>query len=264
MLAIGMDEFAICRRWGDGMRVLLTGAGGRIGTAFFAETADRYRFRLADRNVGSLGASDGHEVVELDVADLDACHVACAGMDAVVHLAADPSPEAEFYSSLLENNVKGVYNVFRAAKDAGCRRVVFASSVHAVVGYPTGEPIPTDIPVRPLNMYGATKCFGEAVAACFAYGEGLPAIAIRIGAYEAPWLHADPTPDNLSGYVSPRDLNQLIVRSLEAPSDLRFAVVNGQSNNRIQRLDLTSTRELLGYAPEDDAFSLFSVTPENT
>jgi NAD+ dependent glucose-6-phosphate dehydrogenase len=245
------------------VRVLLTGAAGRIGTAFFAETADRYQFRLADLDVSSLRAVNDHEVVEINIADLDACHAACAGMDAVVHLAADPSPDAEFYPSLLENNVKGVYNIFRAAKDAGCRRVIFASSVHAVVGYPPDKPISTDVAVRPINMYGATKCFGEAVAACFAYGEGLPAIAIRIGAYEAPWLHADPTPANLSAYISPRDLNQLIVRSLEAPTDLRFAVVNGQSNNRIKRFDLTTARELLGYAPQDDAFSLFGVTPEN-
>ena len=93
-----------------------------------------------------------------------------------------------FYGSLLDNNIKGTYNVFRAAKDAGCRRVVFASSIHAVVGYPADMPIPTDVTVRPLNMYGVSKCFGEAVAAAFAYGEGLSAIAIRIGAYEAPWL----------------------------------------------------------------------------
>jgi nucleoside-diphosphate-sugar epimerase len=242
--------------------VLLTGAAGRIGTAFFQGTCDRYRFRLADRDISSLKAAGGHESVEFDVADLDACRAACDGMDAVVHLAADPSPEAAFYPSLLENNIKGVFNVFRAAKDAGCRRVVFASSVHAVLGYSRDLPVPTDVPVRPVNLYGASKCFGEAIAAAFAYGEDLPAIAIRIGAYEAPWVHDAPTPANLAAYVSPRDLNQLIVRSLEAPPDLRFAIVNGQSNNRIKRLDLTSTRELLGYAPEDDAFTLFNVLPD--
>ncbi|MCC6790527.1 MAG: NAD(P)-dependent oxidoreductase, partial [Thermomicrobiales bacterium] len=222
------------------MRVLLTGAAGRIGSALFAETAGRFRYRLADLEIDALAPGDDHEVVRLDIADLAACQAACVDMDAVVHLAADPSPEAKFYPSLLENNIKGVYNVFRAAKDAGCRRVIFASSGHAVAGYPLDVPIATDIPIRPVTLYGATKCFGEAVGAYFAYAEDLPTIAIRIGAYEAPWLHDDPTPANLSAYVSPRDLNQLIIRCLEAPSDLRFAVVNGQSNNRIQRLDLTS------------------------
>jgi NAD+ dependent glucose-6-phosphate dehydrogenase len=249
----------------DYVRVLLTGAGGRIGTAFFQETADRYRFRLADRTIESLTASppaSDHDVAQLDVADLDACRAACAGMDAVLHLAADPSPEADFYGSLLDNNIKGTYNVFRAAKDAGCRRVVFASSVHAVVGYPADTPIPTDVPIRPLNMYGVSKCFGEAVAAAFAYGEDLPAIAVRIAAYEAPWLQERPTARNLSAYVSPRDLNQLFVRCLEAPPEFRFAIVNGQSANRISRLDLASTRDLLGYAPVDDGFTRYDVIPD--
>jgi nucleoside-diphosphate-sugar epimerase len=246
------------------IRILLTGAAGRIGTAFFAETANRYRFRLADRDIDSLTAADRHEVVRHDIADLDACRAACAGMDAVVHLAADPSPQAEFYPSLLENNIKGVFNIYRAAKDAGCRRLVYASSAHAVAGYPPDTPIPTDVPVRPVTLYGATKCFGEAVGAYFAYAEGLPNVAIRIGAYEAPWLYEDPTPGNLSVYISPRDLNQLIVRSLEAPLDPPFIVVNGQSSNRISRLDVSSAIDLLGYAPQDDAFDLFPVKPESS
>jgi len=117
-------------------RILVTGAAGRIGSAFFAGAAERYRFRLADRETDGLPSRSGHEVIILDVADLEACRVACDGVDVVVHLAADPSPEADFYGSLLENNIKGTYNVFRAATDAGCRRVVFASSIHAVVGHP--------------------------------------------------------------------------------------------------------------------------------
>ena len=247
------------------MRVLLTGAAGCIGAAFVQATSDRYRFRLADRAIEALAVPPQtglHESVQLDVADLDACRSACDGMDAVLHLAADPSPEADFYGSLLDDNIKGAYNVFRAAKDAGCSRVVFASSVHAVAGYPADTPIPTGVPVRPLNMYGVSKCFGEAVGAAFAYGEGLPAIAVRIAAYEAPWLEERSTQRNVSAYVSPRDLNQLFVRCLEAPPEIRFAIVNGQSANRVSRLDLASTRDLLGYAPEDDGFVRYDVIPD--
>ena len=53
----------------------------------------------------------------------------------MIHLAADPSPEADWETSLLANNIRGVVNIFRAASEAGCRRVVFASSVHAVGGF---------------------------------------------------------------------------------------------------------------------------------
>ena len=237
--------------------VLLTGAAGRIGGNFFQHAKDRYRFRLAHRDISKLTAVAGadHEAIALDVADLDACRAACAGIDTVVHLAADPSPAADFYGSLLDNNVKGTYNVFRAAADAGCRRVVFASSVNAVIGYPPDVQARTDGPVRPGNMYGVSKCFGEAVAAYFA-GDGLSAIAVRIGAYDAPWIHENPTAEAMAMYVSHRDLNQLLTLCVDV-DDVPFAIVHGVSANRFQRLDLTSTRALLGYAPEDDGFALF-------
>jgi nucleoside-diphosphate-sugar epimerase len=193
--------------------------------------------------------------MSLDVADLGQCRVACEGIDVVVHLAADPSPEADFHDSLLENNVTGTYNIFRAAKDAGCRRVVFASSVHAILGYPDQPPILPDAAVRPMNMYGVSKCFGEAVALQFAYAEGLSSIAIRIGAYDPPWKPEELTSRNLSAYLSRRDMNQLLTRCIETP-DIDFAIVHGISNNRIKLLDLTETRALLGYEPQDDGFAL--------
>src|SRR5215210_4888441 len=76
--------------------VLLTGAAGRIGTAFREAHGEQYRFRLADLNTDVLADTPGtdHEVVRLNIADADACREACADIDTVVHLAADPSPEA--------------------------------------------------------------------------------------------------------------------------------------------------------------------------
>jgi nucleoside-diphosphate-sugar epimerase len=239
-------------------RLLLTGAAGRIGTAFFAATFDIYHFRLADRSVDDLEASANHDVMALDVSNLEQCRAACEGIDVVVHLAADASPEAEFYDALLESNIKGTYNIFRAAKDAGCRRVVFASSVHAVAGYPDQPPIAPDAPVRPMNMYGVSKCFGEAVAAQFAHAEGLSSIAIRIGAYEPPWTRDEITSRNLSAYLSGRDMSQLLTRCIETP-DIDFAIVHGISNNRIKLLDLSATQALLGYEPQDDGFEQFEL-----
>lgn len=243
------------------MNVLLTGGAGRIGSAFYAETADRFWFRVADRAELPYPLRDTHEFVDLDIADLDACRAACVGIDCVVHLAAEPRPEAGFYESLLDNNIKGAFNIFRAAKDAGCRRVVFASSGHAIAGYPHDSPIGTDVPVNPFTLYGATKCFGEALCCYFSNAEELSCIAVRIGSYEARWIHEQPTPANLSSYVSPRDINQLFVKCVEAPESLRFAIVNGQSDNSIKRMDLTSTRAVVGYDPQDDAFAIFGVAP---
>ncbi len=241
--------------------VLLTGAAGRIGSAFFTAHGADYRFRLADRSADGLAAlsSTGHEVVLLDMADAEACALACAGVDTVIHLAADPSPEADWESSLLANNIQGVVNVFRAASGAGCRRVIFASSVHAVGGYPPVTPIADNAPPRPTNLYGASKAFGEAVAATYA-ASGLSGIAIRIGAYDAPWFYAERDPRAASAYISARDMNQLLRLCIETP-DIDYAVVGGISDNRHKRFDLVQTRALLGYAPQDDGFAVLGVEP---
>jgi nucleoside-diphosphate-sugar epimerase len=202
---------------------------------------------------------DGHEVVWLDVADAAACAAACAGIDTVVHLAADPEPEAEWEDSLLANNIQGVVNVFRAAHGAGCRRVVFASSVHAVGGLLNEAAIPDNAAPRPTNLYGASKAFGEAIAATYS-AQGLSGIAIRIGAYDAPWFREEGDAVAALAYVSPRDLNDLLVRCIETEG-IPYAVVAGISDNARKRFDLEHTRSLVGYLPQDDGFVVLGLEP---
>ena len=248
----------------DRQSILLTGAAGRIGSSFREEHGNRYRFRLADLRTDGLADTpgEGHEVVRLDVADAAACAAACAGIDTVVHLAADPSPEAPWEDSLLGNNIQGVVNVFRAASEAGCRRVVFASSVHAVGGLLKEEAIPDNAAPRPMNLYGASKAFGEAIAATYS-AQGLSGIAIRIGAYDAPWFHEHGDATAAMAYVSPRDLNELLVRCIEIEG-VPYAVVAGISDNARKRFNLEHTRHLLGYAPRDDGFAVLGLEPRGT
>jgi NAD+ dependent glucose-6-phosphate dehydrogenase len=243
--------------------VLLTGAAGRIGTAFREAHGGHYRFRLADLDTETLAGTPGadHEVVRLDVASAEACREACAGIDTVVHLAADPSPEADWEFSLLPNNIQGVVNIFRAASEAGCRRVVFASSVHAVGGLQVDEAIADDAPPRPVNLYGASKAFGEAVAATYSV-TGLSGIAIRIGAYDAPWFYEDGDATAAMAYVSARDLNDLMVRCIET-ENIPYAVVAGISDNARKRFSLVQTRRLLGYEPRDDGFKALGIDAGN-
>ena len=240
--------------------VLLTGAAGRIGSAFREAYGERYRFRLADLHTDALADTPGadHEIVRLDIADADTCREACAGIDTVVHLAAIPQQRRTGKSSLLPNNIQGVVNVFRAASEASCRRVVFASSVHAVGGLQEGEAIPDDVPPRPVNLYGASKAFGEAVASTYS-AAGLSGIAIRIGAYDAPWFHERGDATAAMAYVSARDLNDLLVRCIET-ENIPYAVVAGISDNAHKRFDLIQTKRLLGYAPRDDGFKVLGLT----
>ncbi len=240
-------------------RVLLTGAGGRIGTAFREYVGDRYSLRLVDLKADKVQANGSQEVVDADVSDLDTCQTLCKGIDTVVHLAADPSTRADFYGSLLDNNVKTVYNIFRAAKDQGCRRVIFASSIQVIEGYPLDVQVQVDAPIKPMNMYAVCKAFGEATAHYFAYAEGLSSIAIRVGGYEgnrSDW----PTRDGraLSAFLSKRDLSHLLVQCIEA-EDVQFAIVPAVSDNRFKRMDISASRDVVNYQPQDDAFRLFDI-----
>ena len=240
----------------DKKRVLLTGAAGRIGIAFREYIGHRYRLRLGVHNLNKLSDPDGHEAVQLEVSDSASCQKACKDIDTVVHLAGSPSPREDFYNTLLESNLLGSYNILKAAKDQGCRRVVLGSSVQAVVGYPLDVQVHPDSAVRPLNMYGVCKCFAEAAAHYFAAAEGLSCIVVRIGSFESEALKKRYVARNLSTFVSKRDMGHLLVRCIEAQG-IRFAIAHGVSNNRFKFLDITSTRETLGYRPQDDAFELF-------
>ena len=230
-------------------RVLVTGAAGRVGRAFAEHAPGHLELRLMVRPGETL--STDRETVEADLADLPRLKEVCGGIDTVVHLAGEASPLAE-WAPLLAGNVVGAYNLFVAAKAAGCRRVVFASSIHAVSGHPADAQLAPETPVAPGDLYGVTKCFGEAMARYMAEMEGLGAIVVRIGACQPPeWVSNPERLGNVDAWISPRDLVQLLVRCVDDET-LRFAIVNATSGNRFSRLDISSARELLGYAPQDD------------
>ena len=239
-------------------KILVTGGCGKIGSYFVRSASEKYAIRVVDKvawDPKRLGSLSGESLVS-DLQNLDACRQACEGMDMVIHLAADPSPEADFEDSLLGNNIIAAYNMFRAAREAGCRRFIFASSVHAVAAYPPDVQVKVNMGVRPKNLYGVSKCFGEALAAYFAFNARLPSIVLRIGAYLFPGESRHLSPSEQDAYISPDDFNQLLIKCLETPH-ITFAIAHAISDNRFKRLDLTETREVLGYQPQADAFELF-------
>jgi nucleoside-diphosphate-sugar epimerase len=142
--------------------------------------------------------------------------------------------------------------MFVAAKSAGCRRVIYASSIHAVSGYPADVQVKTSEPVNPGDLYGVSKCFGEALGRYMAEKEGLSAICLRIGAFQPnESAESDKGVAMMDAWVSRRDLNQLIEKCIDNET-LKFAIFHGLSDNRFKRLDISDARELVGYAPHDD------------
>jgi uronate dehydrogenase len=236
--------------------VLITGANGRIGSTLVSHIDAQeveYELRLTDLKV------DDERGMAVDITDLAACRSACAAVDTVIHLAAVASPEASF-EEILPTNIVGTYNVFRAASEAGVRRIVYASSAHVVAGYPLDVQVRTDMPVRPRNLYGVSKAYGEALAAYFAYQRQVEVVAVRIGAfgYKDDWVQM--SADDLGAWADPEDLCSLLVRCIEAEmTGGPFLIAHGISDNRFKRLDLADTRSLLGYDPKADAFEEWSI-----
>ena len=130
------------------------------------------------------------------------------------------------WETILQSNIIGCYNLFEAARRKGVKRVVFASSNHAVGFYPRHHHIGTDVTVRPDSRYGVSKAFGEALGSLYADKHGLRVLCLRIGNVGDKPLDKR----RLSIWVKPEDLAQLIRIGLEHP-DLRFEIFYGASWN---------------------------------
>jgi nucleoside-diphosphate-sugar epimerase len=235
-------------------KLLITGASGKIGQLFVHHLKDRYDLVLTD--IVDISESFGFPFTKADISDLNAIRPLFEGVDIVIHLAADYRRDAP-WESLLPNNVIGVYNVFEAAHQAQCKRVIFASSINSVDGYPAGVQVHTNMPVAPLNLYGASKAWGEAVGRFYADFKGLSVHCLRLGwvtSHDNEYIAKRANTVMLSMTMTYRDLLNLLECCLK--SSHHFAMVHGISDNTYKRLDLSDTKENLGYAPIDDSFVL--------
>src|SRR5437762_5046 len=138
-------------------RILITGPGGRVGSQIVPLLREHFALRLLD--VKPLPAEADDETVQADIRDFDGLRAACAGVKAMVHLAAVPD-EDDFHSKLLPMNLAGLYNAFEAARQAGMKKIIFASTGQTVLKYPRGEWVTPEMPVRPMTVYACTKVFG--------------------------------------------------------------------------------------------------------
>ncbi len=229
--------------------VLVTGAAGNIGGKIAAHFADGpYALRLLDQRAGP-------GIVAADLGTYDPAWAReFEGVDTVVHLAGDPHGTAS-WASVLHANIDGTHNVLRAAREAGVRRVVFASTNQVMLGYRFREGVvTTDMPPMPLSPYGISKLMCEQMGRLFAEETGISFIAFRIGYFQrgenlpGPWMKIGVWGQQM--WLSNRDMLHAIERSIEA-EDVPFAVVNLVSDNPGMRWDLEHTRQTIGYAPQD-------------
>ena len=222
-------------------RILMTGAAGGIGTALRKLLPPIYPdLVLSDiRKPSDLSASENFKAAELsDPAQVEAI---CEGVDGILHFGGY-SVEGP-WDTILQSNIIGCYNLFEAARKKGVKRVVFASSNHAVGFYPRYHRIGTDVTTRPDSRYGVSKAFGEAVGALYADKHGIKVTCLRIGNFgDKPLDHR-----RLSIWLKPEDMVQLCRIGLEHP-DIHFEILYGASHNERSWWDNHRAYDL-GYRP---------------
>jgi uronate dehydrogenase len=234
--------------------ILITGAGGNLGTKLRHHLSGHYRLVLT-----SLHSHGDPNIQPADLSIWDKSWVALfKGVNTVIHLAANPSQRAA-WTELVGPNIDMLLNVYEACVTNQVGRLIFASSNHVLSGY-QGSDAPilrSDTPPCPGNPYGTTKLLGERIGKHFSDRHGISSINVRIGWNRKghnnfPDLDTDDWDKKL--WLSDRDYCHLMDCCINSPATVRWAVINGVSDNTDTLWDLSEARELVGYSPLDNAF----------
>jgi uronate dehydrogenase len=225
--------------------ILITGAAGRLGTELRRGLAPlAKKLRLADRTE-IKDIKPNEEAVVFDLADAAAVMKATEGVDAIVHFGGAPLERP--WEEILDSNVKGTYNIYEGARKNGVRRVVYASSVHAIGYHPLEAHIDTDAPVRPDSLYGVSKCFVEALSRFYWDKFGIETACLRI-------FSSFPEPADrrmLWSWLSFDDCVRLVKASLTAPY-VGHTISFGMSDNTVKPVD-NSKAAHLGFMAQDNS-----------
>jgi len=226
-------------------KIVLTGAAGRLGSYLrepLTKLADVLVSTDIIEDIGEL--YEGEEYQSADLSKLDAMLAVTEGADMIVHFGAigDEAP----FDEILNANIVGAYNVWEAAYKNGVRRVVYASSVHAIGMHDRTAGIGLDAPHKPDTYYGLAKCFAEDLASLYWDKRGIESVCMRI------FSCAQVTNARALGtWLSYDDLIHLVEQSINTPVT-KFTVVWGVSNNDRCPVD-NSKAAYLGYRPKDNA-----------
>ncbi len=227
-------------------KIVLTGARGSLGMSLREPLSQMARELLSTDIAPAPETLLPNETwVSADLAEMSQIAPLLEGAEMVVHFGAivDEKPFEELWGP----NFMGAYNIWEAAWRHGVRRVIYASSIHAVGMYPTNAGIDTEVPHRPDTFYGLAKCFAEDLGRLYWEKRGLESVHLRI-------LSCTPEPQNtraLGTWLSHADMIRLVTRAIDTPVT-GFTVAYGVSNNT--RAPVSNHRvPFLGYRPQDNA-----------
>ncbi len=187
----------------------------------------------------------GEDVMHGDLRDPAVVDRLLAGVDVLIHLAGTsverPLPE------IIDNNLRALVEVYEGARRHGVRRIVFASSNHAIGMYPVEEQLGLDCALRPDGFYGLSKAWGEALARMYWDKHGIESICVRIGSCLDKPLEFR----HLSTWFGHEDLLQFVTQCITVP-DIGFLVIWGVSDNTRSYWS-NAGAERLGYRPRQNA-----------
>lgn len=226
-------------------KLVLTGAAGRLGS-YLREPLTQMCETLVSTDIADdIGTLyPGETYMQADLAQMNQIAPVLEGADMVVHFGAivDEKP----FEELLGPNFVGSYNVWEAGHKAGVRRIVYASSIHAVGMHLKSDFIGIDAEHRPDTFYGLAKCFTEDLGRMYWDKRGMESVHLRIlSCAQVNNTRA------LGSWLSYPDLIQLVTRAIDTPS-VGFAIIYGVSNNDRAPVD-NAKASFLGYRPKDNA-----------
>ncbi|MEJ8814739.1 NAD(P)-dependent oxidoreductase [Variovorax ureilyticus] len=229
-------------------RIAITGAAGLVGTGLRQQLLEQGYAVVSLDLLPIANPAPNETTAVVDITNQPALTQRLEGCDAVVHLAACTTDAP--WKDQVHLSVEGTISLFDAARAAGVKRVVYASSHHVVGLQPRSPhgPLMGDTAIlRPDSRYAVGKAFGESIGALYAYKYGLPVLAIRIGNVNTKPIDRR----RLGSWISFRDLAQLVIIGVERP-DLVFEIVYGISDASGRHYDNASAYRL-GYRPKDSS-----------
>ena len=225
--------------------LLLTGAAGALGTELRRALSPLAKtLRLNDREeIADL--TDGEEAAVCNLADEEATMAMCEGVDAIVHFGGAPLEKP--WDEVLNSSIRGSYHIYEGARRHGVKRVIYASSVHAIGFHSIESHIDATAPHRPDSLYGLSKCFVEDLSRLYWDKYGIESAMLRI-------FSSYPEPRDrrmLWSWLSYDDMAALVIAALTAPH-VGHTIAFGSSDNPMKAFDNRLSGHL-GWQPKDSS-----------
>jgi nucleoside-diphosphate-sugar epimerase len=255
-------------------KVGITGAAGNIGITLTEGLADKYDLTLFyNQHEVKQIYQQKFRTIKANLSQKEEVKGIFEGLDAVIHLAADPSP-ASPWESILTNNIITTYNIFEEARRVSISRIIFASTNHVQHGQSMND-TPASLspfyvrhrgymrlsdPPAPDSYYGVSKLFGEDLGWYYWRMHGIQFVSLRIGAttqQDDPSIPGGPDGEDYlrAMFLSKRDCIEAFRRALQVDTDYLIAYAISDNDRRV--FDMKETTEKLGYNPQDNAEDYF-------